>query len=190
MIDLKDKNVCFFDLETTGTYWNCDAPVQIAAVIEYNGEEIDRYNTLVKTNVNIAPQASKVHGIYRKDLVDAPTETVALKDFMAWLKGNEVDVLIGYNSRAFDLAMLNARCEHFGLNSLFDGEAITHYDGYYDRVKIAKDRNLFNLKTFLGRKWNLSMVCDCLGIDHTGAHDAFVDVNMLRQVWHKFDGIL
>lgn len=189
MIDLTDKNVMFFDLETTGTYWSCDAPVQIAAVVERNGEVIDSYNTLVHTTVSIKPQASAVHGIYKDNLINAPREIEALKDFMAWIKGNEVEVMIGYNSRIFDLAMLNARCEHFGIPSLFDGEVITHYDGYYDRVKLAKDKNLFNLKTILGRKWNLSAVAEVLEIDNSGAHDAFADVNMLREIWHKFDNM-
>ena len=187
MIDLKDKNVMFFDLETTGTYPSHDAPVQIAAIVERNGEIIDSYNTLVNTTVAIHPEASKVHGIYKHNLINAPKEASALKDFIAWIKGNEVEVIIGYNSRIFDLAMLHARCEHFGIPSIFDGEQILHYDGYYDRVKKAKDKNLFDLKTKLGRKWNLSAVSTALDISCEGAHDAFADVNMLRSIWHKFD---
>ena len=187
MIDLNGKTIMFFDLETTGTYPSHDAPVQIAAIVERDGEIIDSYNTLVNTTVAIHPEASKVHGIYKHNLINAPKEKEALKDFMAWIKGNDVDVMIGYNSRIFDLAMLDARCKHFSLPSIFDGEQITHYDGYYDRVKKAKDKNLFNLKTILGRKWNLSAVSTALEIDCSGAHDAFADVNMLRLIWHKFD---
>ena len=150
-MEFENKRVMFFDLETTGVYWNYDAPVQIAAVIEENKEIVDTFNTLVKTNVRIAPEASKVHGIYKKDLENAPLEKDALVDFISWVLGNEVDVIIGYNSKAFDLKMLSSRCEHFGLKNIFDGETIQHYDGYYDRVKLAKQKNLFGLKC-LGRR--------------------------------------
>ena len=37
----------FFDFETTGCYWNFDAPVQIAAICEKDGEIIDSFNELL-----------------------------------------------------------------------------------------------------------------------------------------------
>lgn len=174
--------IIYIDLETTGLYWNADAPVQIAAQLTEDGKIIDSYKTLVRTSVNISPQASAVHGIFRKDLADARGENEVLKDFIAWIKGYDPDCLIGYNSNAFDFPMLNCRCDKFGIRSIFDGSVYKLYDGYYDCVKIAKDKNMYNLKTLLGRKWNLGAVSEILGIKVENAHDALGDVEMLRQI--------
>lgn len=76
--------LCILDLETTGVYWSSDAPVQIAAVIvDSQGNEIDSFNEKIKTTHAISPDASAVHGIYEKDLVNCRGEIAVLEDFCA-----------------------------------------------------------------------------------------------------------
>ena len=174
----------FFDFETTGCYWNFDAPVQIAAICEKDGEIIDSFNELCRTTVTISPQATKVHGITREMIKDKRGEAVVLRDFVKWIRNHNCDMLIGYNSKAFDLPMLEIRCAKFGIPGVSD---IKHMDGYYTCVKLAKDRNYYNLKTILGRKWNLGAVAEVLGFSKDGAHDALTDVKMLRNIWNKVE---
>ncbi len=180
-------NIVFFDLETTGVYVTHDAPVQIAGICDKDGEIVSSFNRLARTNVTISPQASKVHGIYKKDLENEDSEPTVIKDFIRWLYEVKCDLLVGYNSKAFDLQMLNNRCNHFSIPSIFDGFSIPHKDGYLDCVKIVKAKDRYNLKTLLGRKWNLAAVSEILGIDNSGAHDALADVKMLRDIWNKLN---
>ena len=46
------------------------------------------------------------------------------------------------------------------------------------------------LKDKLGRKWRLSLVAEILGISNDGAHDAFEDVMMLRDIYFKLSPLV
>lgn len=185
----KAKTICILDTETTDRYWNSTAPVQLAAeIIDNEGNIIETFNERIKTTHKINPEASAVHGIYAKDLIHCRSEIAVLTDFCAWMVGHNVDLILTYNGEAFDRRMLNKRCEVLGINtSYFDKDKFKGIDGYYDCVKIAKDRNIFGLKDKLGRKWRLSLVSEILGIDNEGAHDALEDVEMLRKIWMMLD---
>lgn len=192
----KYKRICVLDLETTGVYWNSDAPIQIAAIVcDGQGRTIDEFNEKIKTTHAINPEASEVHGIYAKDLVNCRSEKDVLRAFVSWMIGNDVDCLLTYNGKAFDVPMLNCRCEKLGLHQIQEfnkdsDQALPHIDGWHDCVYPAKQANLFDLKTKLGRRWKLTMVADVLGIDSEGAHDAYVDVTMLKNIFFKLDPLI
>lgn len=181
-------SICAIDLETTGVYWNKDAPIQIAAIIfDRDLDIVDSFTEKIKTTHAISPDASAVHHIYAKDLVNCRSEKEVLTDFMVWLNANQPDALLTYNGKAFDIPMLKTRCELLKISGaeILD---ITHYDAKEDVFK-AKSVNLFDLKG-LGRRWKLSLVAESLGINSEGAHDAYVDVTMLMKVWCKLDPII
>jgi DNA polymerase III alpha subunit (gram-positive type) len=192
----KYKRICVLDLETTGVFWSSDAPIQIAAIVcDASGKTVDEFNERIKTTHKINPEASAVHGIYAKDLVNCRSEAEVLQAFVTWMIGNGVDCLLTYNGKAFDVPMLNCRCEKMHLSQIQDfnkdsDKALPHIDGYYDCVYPAKKANLFGLKDKLGRKWKLTMVADILGIDSEGAHDAYVDVTMLKNIFFKVDPLI
>lgn len=183
------EKLCFLDLETTGRYWNSDAPIQVAAIIcDREGNVLDKYVEKIKTTHKINAEASKVHGIYESDLVNCRSEKTVLNDFIAWLINWKADVIITYNGEAFDRPMLNKRCEVLGIKTTyFDKTKFPGIDGYYDCVYLAKKKNLWSLADKLGRKWNLVLVANTLGFDTAGAHDAYKDICMLKEVFYKVD---
>lgn len=191
--ELKKYNrICVLDTETTDRYWNTAAPVQIAALIcDNKGNILDQFKENIKTTHKISPEASLVHGIYAEDLVNCRSEKAVLEDFCMWLKNHEVDVILTYNGEAFDRRMLNARCQTLNVHyNYFSKELFPGLDGYYDCILEAKRKNLFDLGTKLGRKWKLTLVAEILGIDNSGAHDAFCDVRMLKEIFFKVDPII
>lgn len=183
----KYKTLCFLDTETTSVYWNSAAPIQIAAIIcDAKGNILDSFNERIKTTHKIDSGASAVHGIYARDLVGCRSEFEVLEDFCVWIKGFGVDVLVTYNGNAFDLPLLNKRCEDIGLNiNIFNKEIIPSIDARID-VSEAKRKDLYDLKS-LGRKWKLTAVSEKLGINTENAHDALSDVVMLKEVWFTLD---
>ena len=191
-LNLEYKRICILDTETTDRYWNTSAPVQLAALLcDGEGNILDKFNERIKTTHRISPDASAVHGIYAKDLVNCRQERAVLEDCCAWMKNNEVDVVLTYNGEAFDRPMLNQRCKTLGINyNYFEKENFPGIDGYYDCVFKAKKQNLFGLKDKLGRKWRLSLVAEVLGINNDGAHDAFEDVMMLRDIYFKLSPLV
>lgn len=192
----KYHTICILDLETTGVFWNTDAPVQIAAIIcDNRGRTIDEFNEKIKTTHEISPDASAVHHIYKEDLVNCRSESDVLTSFVAWIKAHDCDCLLTYNGKAFDIPMLNERCKvmHLDKIKMFDKdskERIPHIDGYRDCVYLAKKANLFGLKDALGRRWKLTLVAEHLNIDNEGAHDAYVDVTMLKNIFFKVDPLI
>lgn len=186
---MKYKKICILDTETTSVYWNSAAPVQIAAVVcDPKGNIIDSFNERIKTNHVIDPEASKVHGIYAKDLVNCRSEREVLTDFCVWMMNQEVDVVLTYNGEAFDRPMLNERCKHLDIPyDFFNKDKFPGIDGYYDCVFLAKKQNLYGLKDALGRKWKLTLVAEHLGFSSVGAHDALADVLMLKNIFFLLD---
>ena len=188
---MKYKKLCFLDTETTSVYWNSAAPVQIAAIIcDDKGNTIDSFEEKIKTTHKIDPDASAVHGIYAKDLVNCRSEMEVLMDFCAWLKQHNVDCVITYNGEAFDRPMLNERCKVLCIPyDFFNKDKFPGLDGYYDCVIKAKRANYKGLKDYLGRKWKLTLVAEFFGFSTENAHDALADVIMLKNIFFLLDPI-
>ena len=188
----KYNKICILDTETTGVYWNADAPIQIAALIcGPDGTIIDSFEEKIKTTHKINPDASAVHGIYEKDLVNCRRESEVLEDFCAWMKNHNVEMVLTYNGEAFDRRMLNCRCEKLNIKyDFFNKEKFPGVDGYYDCIQYAKKQNLWDLKDKLGRKWKLTLVADVLGFSTENAHDALADVLMLKNIWFMVDPVV
>lgn len=187
---MKYNRICVLDTETTSVYWNSASPIQIAAVIcDNKGNIIDSFNERIKTTHKIDPEASKVHGIYAKDLMHCRQESVVLTDFCEWLKQNEVDVVLTYNGEAFDRPMLQCRIELLKIPfDYFDKSKFPGLDAK-ELVFAAKKKDLFGLSE-LGRKWKLTLVAEKMGFSTENAHDALADVLMLKNVFFTLDPIL
>ena len=88
---MSDRIFTYFDLETTGLSTKVDTITQIGATIVYcdsHGKRtlLSNYQTLVKTNRQIHPEASKVTGITNHSLRHAPITSKALSLFIFHLR--------------------------------------------------------------------------------------------------------
>lgn len=189
---MRYKRICVLDTETTSIYWNSASPVQIAAIIcDAKGNVIDGFNEKIRTTHKIDPAASKVHGIYAKDLINCRSEKEVIMDFCEWMSQQEVDCVLTYNGEAFDRPMLNERCRVLNIPfDYFNKDKFPGIDGYYDCIYYAKKQNLFGLKDKLGKKWRLTLVAEALGYSSENAHDALADVMMLKNIFFKVDPII
>ena len=189
---MKYNRICVLDTETTSVYWNSAAPVQIAAIIcDAKGNVIDGFNEKIRTTHKIDPAASKVHGIYAKDLANCRSEKEVIMDFCEWMSQQEVDCVLTYNGEAFDRPMLNERCRVLNIPfDYFNKDKFPGIDGYYDCIYFAKKQNLFGLKDKLGNKWRLPLVAEALGYSSDNAHAALADVMMLKNIFFKVDPII
>lgn len=187
---MKYNRIAVLDTETTSVYWNSAAPIQIAALIcDNKGNIIDSFNERIKTTHKIDPEASKVNGIYAKDLVNCRRESEVLTDFCEWMKQNEVDVVLTYNGEAFDRPMLQCRVNELKIPfDYFDKDKFPGFDAK-ELVFAAKKKGLFGLDE-LGRKWKLTLVAEKMGFNTEGAHDALVDVIMLKNVFFTLDPLI
>lgn len=104
-IQLKlQRDLVFFDVETTGLNVIRDRIVQIALVKLFkNGQPAEELSMLINPGIPISEESMQIHGITPKDLANKPVfAQVAQK---IWDFIGDAD-LGGYNSNRFDVPML------------------------------------------------------------------------------------
>lgn len=103
-MQLKLKNpLAVFDLETTGTNITNDRIVEISVVkIMPDGEEIVK-TMKINPTIPIPVESSMIHGIYDKDVKDAPTFKSISKSLSEFLHGCDLG---GFNCLKFDIPLL------------------------------------------------------------------------------------
>lgn len=103
-MQLKLKNpLAFFDLETTGINITQDRIVEISILkIHPNGRE-ERRTDLVNPGMPIPIESSLIHGLYDKDVANAPHFKDIAKSLATYLTGCD---LAGFNVLKFDVPVL------------------------------------------------------------------------------------
>ncbi len=97
------KPLAFFDLETTGTHITHDRIVEIAIIkVMPNGDRLPLVKRINPERA-IPKEASLIHGIYDKDVKDAPTFKVVAKEITNFFQGCD---LAGFNVWRFDIPIL------------------------------------------------------------------------------------
>ena len=108
-----DYPIVFFDLETTGVDIVNDRIVEICLLKVYpNGNEESKVMR-INPGMHIPEEASKVHGIYDKDVAECPQFAEVAADIWAFLKDCDLG---GFNSNHFDIPMLAEEFLRAGMN--------------------------------------------------------------------------
>jgi DNA polymerase-3 subunit epsilon len=97
------RPLAFFDLEATGINVGADRIVEIA-VLKAMPDGSELIKTLrINPEMPIPLASSLIHGIYDKDVVNAPVFKTAAKEIADFIGNAD---LAGYNSNKFDIPML------------------------------------------------------------------------------------
>ncbi|MCF8247957.1 MAG: 3'-5' exonuclease [Saprospiraceae bacterium] len=160
------KDLCFFDLESTGLNVIRDRILQIG-IIKYfkDGREPAELEMLINPGMPIGAEAMSVHGITPKDVANKPVfEQVAQQifDFIG-----DAD-LAGYNISRFDVPMLMEEFARAGLD--FD----------VDKRRLVDVQRIFYKMEPRNLKAALRFYC---GKEMEDAHDAMADVRATVDVF-------
>lgn len=103
-MNLKLKNpLAFFDLETTGINTSKDRIVELSIVKVMPDQETKVKTLKINPTIPIPEESSLIHGIYDKDVKDAPTFKSIAKTLSVFLEGTD---LAGFNILKFDVPLL------------------------------------------------------------------------------------
>ena len=171
-----DRDLCFFDIESTGLNVIRDRIIQIA-IIKYfkKGKEPEELSLLINPGIPISEEAMAVHGILPKDLANKPV-FAQVADKINEFIGNAD--LAGYNSNRFDIPILMEEFARVGIE--FD---------------VSKRRTIDVQRIFYKMEPRtlhaaLKFYCDK---ELTNAHDALSDVratiDVLKGQLTKYEGI-
>lgn len=158
-----DRPLLFFDLETTGTDVANDRIIQIAIVKRFPDGTKETFKSLVNPLIDIAPEATEVHGITQEMVADAPTfQDIHLEIFRIF-DGSDIG---GFNSNRFDVPLLYAEFRRVG----FRWNYLAHH--YVDVYPIYVQQNPRTLEAayaqYVGGEFD--------------AHDALADVEATIKV--------
>jgi len=178
------NKICWIDVETTGLDPKTCCIVQLAALMEVNGEIKDECILLMKPDDSdyVSSTALRVHGLTMEKLATFQPQREGYRDLICMLesyvnKYNRNDKLI--------FAAYNAHFDDQFLRQFFLRNANSYYGSYFFWPKI-------DVQTFVAMEiaynelklenYKLETVCKHYGIE-LEAHDALSDIKATRDLY-------
>ncbi len=153
------SSYCMIDLETTGYSPLWDEIIEIAAIKYSDGQEVDRFHTLVKPHrERISTFITELTGITNEMLTDAPQLSSVIAQFDAFLGDS---IIMGYNVS-------------FDVNFLYDA-----YEEYLGKPLPNDHVDCMRMARRLYPEMQHHRLCDVstkLGVTNERAHRAMSDV--------------
>jgi len=173
-----DRPLIIFDLETTGLTSGEDRIIEIAyEKISSNGE-ITAYCKRINPGKPIAEEASRVNGIYDKDVMLAPSFAKLSYELWSVFEGADVG---GFNITGFDLPFLKGEFALVGKNFDFTLRKVLDAKILYHKMEA---RDMFVPRN-LGAAYKLYCGKDHIAA-HTGAGDVRATVEILEKQLEKY----
>lgn len=184
------KKIFYFDTETTNTQnTHPDLSkrgdiIQIAYIIEINGQVVRENEYLLRPihPENIDPEALKVNGHCREELMTYPDPCYTLKRIQADMgvycnkfDKNDKFYPCAYNGQ-FDMNFLSTlfqKCGDMYFGSWFNGQLL-------DPLPIVRMLSAFDLLSVENHK--LLTIAKAMDVEIRDAHDALNDVRMLKDI--------
>ena len=180
--------VIYIDTETTGLSPVVNGMIEIAALVEINGEVVDSIllemnpNTYMKP-IHIDPTALEVNGRTTDEFANMPSASEQFKVFLAFLnkwvdrfdKQDKFKVC-GYNTQ-FDMGFIEA---------WFQDNGNAFYGAYFFRKDLdvfALVRHLTHFGAIVTEDEKLGTICEFFGIKHDKAHTAMADIVATRELY-------
>jgi DNA polymerase-3 subunit epsilon len=170
-----DKDIVFFDVESTGLHVIRDRIIQIAMIKHFkNGNPPQELSLLINPGIPISEEAIKVHGITPSDLTNKPTFQQVAKEIFDFI--GDAD-LAGYNSNRFDIPILMEEFARYGFDFIIDHRKLIDVQRIFYKME---PRTLKAAYQFYCHK------------DFENAHDALEDIRatiaVLQGQIEKYEG--
>lgn len=169
------RPIAFFDIEATGLNITKDRIVEIA-IIKINPDQSEEsYSIRLNPEMEIPAEVSEIHGIYQKDIENAPTFKEVAEKISQFITDCD---LAGYNSNKFDIPMLAEEFARAGFATVLENK------------KFVDVQNIFHKKE--QRTLAAAYAFYCKG-ELENAHNAFVDtratLDVLIKQLEKYDDL-
>jgi DNA polymerase III subunit epsilon len=161
-----DRDLVFFDVETTGLNVLRDRIVQLAMVkLRKDVDEPEEFSTLINPGIPISEESMQIHGITAQDLANKPTFRQLAQKIWDFIGDSD---LAGYNSNRFDIPMLMEEFARVGME--FD----------ISKRRLIDVQRIFYKMEPRTLKAAYRLYC---GAELTDAHDALADVRATLDVF-------
>lgn len=172
-----DRPLVIFDLETTGLTPGEDKIIEIAYEKILPSGEIVAYCQRINPGKPIPELASRINGIYDKDIRDAPSFAKLSYELWSMFEGADVG---GFNITGFDLPFLKGEFASVGKNFDFTSKKVLDAKILYHKTEA---RDMFAPRNLSAA---YKLYCDKdHATAHTGAGDVRVTVEILEKQLEK-----
>lgn len=179
------KKVLYVDVETTGLDQNKNEIVQLAGIIEIDGEVKEKFDIFMKPNnfENIEQEALDVQHKTMDQVLSYPERSKGFVDFLEILdrhinKFDKSDKFLAAGQNVyFDFGFVRQMFWNNGsqfFKSYFHDEKIDSIKMYKDLMTEGKVDKLAHL--------NLDKICSSLGVELTNAHDGASDIQATYEI--------
>lgn len=167
---------CFIDLETTGSDYANDYPIQIGAILVeiQNFKILKEFSSLINIpeGIIISEKAKEIHGLKKEDIKNAPKPKIVLKDFFNEFGTNYA--FAGWNV-CFDVSFFRKICIENGFNNQYKKINFHHLDVQ----SIAK---YLKIKGSIEGEISLTNLCEMYNLKRLENHDALEDAKLSLEV--------
>jgi DNA polymerase-3 subunit epsilon len=156
--------LAIFDLETTGVNVSSDRIIELAVIkMMPNGEKLEKVMR-VNPGIPIPEESSMIHGIYDKDVADAPLFKDVARELVKFLDNCD---LAGFNILKFDAPLLIEELDRANVNFSLQGR------------KLIDAQKIFHLMEKRTLSAAYEFYCNK---KLEGAHGAYADTNATMEV--------
>ncbi|MFM8950183.1 MAG: exonuclease domain-containing protein, partial [Bacteroidota bacterium] len=125
-----DRNLAFFDLETTGVTVGADRIIEISVIrISPDGTRTD-FHKRVNPEIPIPEFVSQLTGITNADVANAPNFAAISSELKQFLEGCD---LAGYNSNKFDVPFLIEEFHRVGVDFSLTGRRLVDVQNIFHK---------------------------------------------------------
>jgi DNA polymerase III subunit epsilon len=178
--------ILWLDVETTGLDKTKNGIIQIAGIVDIDGEAVETFNFAMNPEKEIDPGAQAIHGITPQEIIGFPSRETTFQDFVSlldrYVDGADRGTRFhpgGYNVR-FDLDFLEQWFREMRSASLY---------GYVCHEKVDPSIMMKAFQSYLGKarlpSWSLRAVASSLGVDLGHHHDALEDIRFTREIHRR-----
>ncbi len=162
---IEDQKFCFVDIETNANDTQSGQIIEIGAILVQNGEEIDRFESLVYAD-EIPQSVSELTGIKVEDLEHSPSLSSVLEKFRLFIKDA---VFVAHNVK-FDYAFISDSLEQNGFGPMLNRKLCT--------IDLAQ-------KTIKAQRYGLEYLKEELGLKEGNLHRAIWDAYYSKEIFLK-----
>lgn len=163
--------IAFIDLETTGTNIATDRICEIAITVIIDGKIDYTYHKYIDPEIDISPEASKVHGLVRGEgpLAGAKKFSEYAAEIYSVISGFDI---AGHRIMQFDLPLLVEELLRAGIQR-FPSPDVKFFDTYELQAHLFPRTLKFSYEQMTGKTF-----------DDSKAHGAAYDTNCAAELFH------
>lgn len=179
-------NILWIDVETTGLDRHLHGIIQIAGIVELDGEIGETFSLQMNPEAQFDPASQEIHGISPEQIRRYPARQETFERFK--------EILLRYvdpqdRATRFYPGGYNVRFDLGFLEQWFRAMKEPGLGDYFRHERVDPSVMMKAYQEYVGKRqmpsWSLRAVAAQMGLSYGNHHDAMEDITLTREVHHR-----